>query len=191
MNGRSVILIKHAEAVLTAEVTAEHWQLSDRGRQQCLPLADRLAPHSPSIILSSTEPKAIETGQLISRRLKLPFDTALGLHEHDRSNVALVPREHFEQEMRRFFINPHDLVYGRESAEETKSRFLASVARVCRENPAGNLGLVTHGTVIALLLAAANQRDPFDLFRQLATPSFAIVEPGTWRIQTLVTDIAI
>jgi broad specificity phosphatase PhoE len=188
MTPRKLILIKHAESLLTAEVTAERWQLTDRGRAQCLSLADRLAPHAPSIIVASAEPKAIETGQILARRLKLPFETELGLHEHDRSNVPLVPREMFEEEMRRFFANPHEQVYGLESAEEARSRFAAAVTRVCREYPEGNLAIVTHGTVIALLLAAPNNRDVFELWKQLSTPSFAVVDPANGLISELVTQ---
>jgi broad specificity phosphatase PhoE len=190
MPPRKLILIKHAESLLTPEVTAERWQLTDRGRAQCVPLAERLRTYAPSNIIASTEPKAIETGQIISRQLKVPFETELGLHEHDRSNVPLVPREMFEEEMRRFFSTPHELVYGLESAEEARNRFAAAVTRVLREYPEGTIAIVTHGTVIALLLAAANGRDVFQLWKELGTPSFAVVDPGNWRIETLVADIA-
>ena len=187
---RSLILVKHAQTVLTPDVTAERWPLSPAGRAQCLPLAQRLAPLQPTMVVASTELKAIETGQLIARQLKVPFETALGLHEHDRSNVPLVPREQFEGHMRQFFETPHELVYGLETADEAYARFHAAVGQVLRVYPQGPLALVTHATVMALLLARSNNRAAFDLWLELAAPSFAVVDAATFALRELVTTIA-
>lgn len=183
------ILAKHAEPALTPEVTAERWQLTDAGRAQCARLAERLRAHAPGRIISSTEPKAIETGQLVSRQLGLPFDSEIGLHEHDRSNVPLVPRDAFEANMQRFFSLPHELVYGRESADEARVRFQSALARVLRQYPADTPAIITHGTVIALLLAVPNSLDAFSLWKSLGTPSFVVVESPTWRIVETVASI--
>ena len=45
------------------------WKLSDEGRRACVPLADEIASHSPALIITSDEPKAIETGRLVAERL--------------------------------------------------------------------------------------------------------------------------
>jgi len=189
MDNRPLILIKHAAPTLVAEVTAEHWQLSEAGRAQCVPLANRLRPHALTSIIASTEVKAIETGQLVARQLGLPFDTGLGLHEHDRSNIPLVPRDEFEAHMADFFANPMDLLYGCETAHEAQSRMRNAVDRTLREYPADTLGIVTHGTVMALLLAGPNHLDPFQLWLQLSTPSFAVVTTPDLLIRELVTDV--
>lgn len=189
MQTRQLILVKHAETLLTADVTAEHWPLTPEGRAQCPGLARKLLPLEVTEIISSTEPKAIETGQIVARELHLPFESALGLHEHDRSNVQLVARERFEEHMRQFFQMPHEVVYGRESADDAHTRFRAALIRLLREHPAGTLAVVTHGTVMALLLARANRRDPFALWLELASPSFAVVDAGTFALQDLVTAV--
>ena len=190
MEPRTLLLIKHAETQLTPEVTAERWTLTDRGRAQSRLLAERLRSYAPAIIVASAEPKAIETGQLVAAHLKIPLDTELGLHEHDRSNVPLVAREEFEAHMKAFFADPHALVYGNETAYEAHRRFSLAVTKVLRENPAGTIGIVAHGTVMALLLAGPNQRDVFEFWRSLTTPCVVVVDTGSWRIQTLITDIA-
>lgn len=190
MQTRQLILVKHAQTLLTPEVTAEGWPLSPAGRAQCLPLAERLAGKQPARVVASTELKAIETGQIIARQLKIPFETALGLHEHDRSNVPLVPRERFEEQMRQFFESPHEIVYGLESADEAYDRFHIAVVKVLREHPAGTLALVTHATVMALLLARNNGRAAFELWRGLASPSFALVDAATFALREIVPAIA-
>lgn len=83
--------------------------------------------------------------------------------------------------MAAFFASPHELVYGRETAHEALTRFRNALDRTLREHPAGTLAIVTHGTVMALLLAAANRLDPNQLWLRLATPSFVVVTYPTWQ----------
>src|SRR5436190_12024140 len=84
---RKMILIKHAAPEVVPDVPSERWRLSEAGRQRCAPLAEAIRPHAPGLIVSSLEPKAAETGELVAARLGVAFETAEGLHEHDRSNV--------------------------------------------------------------------------------------------------------
>jgi len=48
---------------------------------------ERLANQEIKKIFSSSEPKAIETAEIIGNGLSLPVEIQPGLHEHDRSNV--------------------------------------------------------------------------------------------------------
>ena len=189
MSKRTLILVKHAETLLTPEVTAERWPLTPRGREQCPALARRLGEYGLTKVVASTELKAIETGQLVARQLKVEFETAIGLHEHDRSNVPLIPREQYEERMRQFFAAPQELVYGRESADEALARYRAAVVKVHRENPDETLAIVSHGTVMALLLAQANRRGAFELWLALGSPSLAVVEAETFALCELVGNL--
>jgi broad specificity phosphatase PhoE len=50
----------------------------------------------------------------------------------------------------------------------------------------GNIAIVAHGTVISLLVAAANGLDGFELWRRLGLPSALLVEwPGLKRVRVL------
>src|SRR2546426_12664230 len=82
-----LILIKHAQPLIDASKPPEQWRLSEKGRASCAALADALAPHQLKIIISSEEPKARETVELVAAKLNLAHKTAAALHEHDRSNV--------------------------------------------------------------------------------------------------------
>src|SRR5687768_5455394 len=84
---RKLILVKHAPPEVVPGVPPEQWALSEKGRGLCAPLADALAPHEPTVVVSSEEPKAAETARLVAERLSVPWKTSPGLHEHDRSNV--------------------------------------------------------------------------------------------------------
>ena len=187
---RRILLVKHAESLLTPEVTAERWRLSDAGRAACGPLAERLRAFAPTLLVSSSEPKAMETAQLVAHALAIPSETGLDLHEHDRSNVRLVPRGAFEQYMAEFFAQPHDLIYGRETADEVHTRFRGAVERACREHPDQRPAIVTHGTVIALLVARANKLDALSFWKRLTMPAIVVVRLPLFALDEVITDIA-
>ena len=58
-------------------------------------LAERLIEYQPDIVVSSVEPKAMETAEIIATKLGLAVYTIYGLHEHDRSNVPFLPNDNF------------------------------------------------------------------------------------------------
>jgi broad specificity phosphatase PhoE len=172
---RSLILIKHSMVTIDTTVSAQHWRLSEEGRERCTTLADQLALYHPTRIVASQEPKATETGQLVAARLGLPFETAAGLGEHDRTGVPFGPTAQFEADVARFFAQPGDLVHGRETADEAYARFSGAVQRILNQYPDDTLAIVTHGTVLSLFVARHAGIDPFPLWKSLHLPSFVVL----------------
>jgi broad specificity phosphatase PhoE len=186
---RKLILIKHAAPEVVPGVPPEEWALSDRGRATCSPLAEAVRPHGPAVVVSSTEPKASETGQLLASLLGVPFETAPGLHEHDRSNVPHMPSREFISQMELFFRRPGERVLGRETADEAEARFREAVTRVLAAHPAGNVAVVSHGTVMALLVAKAAKQSAFRLWRELGLPSFVVLRLPDLALEQTVASI--
>ena len=172
---RHLILVKHSHPEIVTTVAAAQWRLSDAGRRRCVALAERLAAYRPTTMIASREPKAEETARIAAERLGLRHTTAEGLHEHDRSNVGWSSFEDFEAAVARFFAQPSELVFGRETADESRSRFAAAVDTAAAAHPHGNLVVVAHGTVIALLVAARTGTEPLPLWRRLGLPSFVVL----------------
>ena len=61
-----LILIKHASPQVETAVPSHEWKLSPAGREKAAALAERLRPDAPGAIVSSVEPKAIETARIIA-----------------------------------------------------------------------------------------------------------------------------
>jgi broad specificity phosphatase PhoE len=183
---RKLIMVKHASPLVVPGIAPERWQLSERGRESCTTLGDRLRPHAPVVIVSSIEPKAVETAELVAGRLGIPHESAAGLHEHDRSNVPHLRSSEFISSMELFFRRPDELVLGRETATQAESRFAAAIDDVLKERPEGNVAVVTHGTVIALFLARHCDKPAFRLWRELGLPSFAVLEVPDYRLIELL-----
>jgi broad specificity phosphatase PhoE len=169
---RKLILIKHAAPEVMPGVPPEQWTLSEKGRAACVPLTERVAAHAPTVIICSEEPKAAETGKLVAERLAIPWQTAPGLHEHDRSNVPHLRSAEFISMMELFFRRPDELVLGRETARGARSRFESAVQDVLDQHPNETVAIVSHGTVIALMLEGTSARTPYQTWRAMGLPSF-------------------
>ncbi|MFL5805933.1 MAG: histidine phosphatase family protein [Roseiflexaceae bacterium] len=174
-----LILVKHALPDLIPAAPAAEWRLGEAGRRGSAALAERLRPYRPAAIVASREPKATETGSIVSTILDTPFATLEGLHEHDRSNVGWLTTELLDAKVAEFFERPSDLVLGRETAGAAGERFALAVDQALAAQPSGSLVIVAHGTVITLLVAAHNDIEPFLFWKRLGLPSFVVLSlPG-------------
>jgi broad specificity phosphatase PhoE len=187
----NLILIKHAAPIVAPGVPSEEWTLSEPGKRACTPLAEAVLPYAAVAVVSSLEPKAAETGEILAARLGIPFETAEGLHEHDRSNVPHMPSRDFISLVELFFRKPTERVLGRESADEALERFERAVDDVLDRYSAQNVAVVSHGTVIALLLAEYGGGKGFELWRKMGLPSFAVVEMPARTVTQVVAKVGV
>jgi broad specificity phosphatase PhoE len=186
---RTLILVKHAGPQIEPDVSADQWRLSPRGVELCKPLAERLRPFDPTIVISSREPKAVQTAEGIARRLNLPHRVGENLHEHDRSNVPHMRSAEFISIVELFFRKPDELVLGRETAKQALDRFQRALEKVLQEHPDETVAIVSHGTVIALFVASHSDRSGFELWRKLGLPSFVVMSRPQLQVETIVDRI--
>jgi broad specificity phosphatase PhoE len=165
-----LLLVRHSEPQLDPAVPSEEWRLSEEGRRRCGPLAERLAELEPRALLSSTEPKARETAELVAPALGLDVQLSDGVRETARRTVGWLERAEIDRAIRELFDRPDEVVFGEESAAAALARFEHAVAGL--PEPAV---VVTHGTVLSLYVAARTERDPYELWRGLELPDLVAV----------------
>jgi broad specificity phosphatase PhoE len=187
---RTLLLVRHAATVMDPSRAAASWGLSGAGRAACSALADRLAIDRPAALVASIEPKACDTARAVAASLGLPWSTAVGLHEHDRTGVGVMEPDIWRDRVRALFARPTELVLGRESAQQATHRFAAAIERVLELHPAGNLAVVTHGTVLSLFVAMHNDLDAHALWQRLGMPSIVALELPGFRLRDLVVTVA-
>lgn len=184
---RTLILVRHSSPEFVTGMPAREWHLSAEGRRRSEALAGRLADYDLTVVVASEEPKAKETGQIIARLLDLPFETAPGLHEHERGVVQSVgSQEEFGMAVSHFFERPAERVLGFETADEAYLRFAAAVSSVVAKHCQGSVAIVSHGTVITLLISRANGIEPFRFWSSLTLPAFAVLSLPELRLQKTV-----
>lgn len=186
---RTLVLVKHSEPVLEPGVAPKRWRLSEKGRFGSVLLGEHLARYEPRAIVSSEEPKAVETAEIAAGRLGVGRSIRPGLHEHDRTGIPFLGNEEFQQAARDLFANPDDLVWGNETAEQARARFEGAVRRVLDEREEEVVPIVAHGTVISLLVARYNDLDAYDLWRSLGLPSFVVLSAEEFQLRETVPDL--
>jgi broad specificity phosphatase PhoE len=185
-----LILIKHARPLVDPARPSHEWKLSDQGRQDASRLADRLKDHGIAKVFSSDEPKAIETAQVIASALNTPTEVAADIFEHDRSNVPHMRSGEFISHVELFFRKPDELVLGRETASECANRFAQAIQRLVSDHQASTaIAVVTHGTVLSLYLSELNAGKPFELWRRMGLPSYAVIDTATRNVEHLVEKL--
>ena len=169
LKSRRLLLVRHSNPVVRPDVPARDWSISDEGVVRARQLALRLELERAGSIYSSLEPKALDTATAMADVWQLPVKPVAGIHEHDRSHEPLLARSQFERRLRDFFERPTVVVFGRESADEARRRFTVAITRLLIGDR-GDVVLVTHGTVLALYVAAVTAQDAFALWKRLDMP---------------------
>ena len=169
------VLVKHSLSEIDSEVPSREWRLSEEGQVRSRILAEKLGQYDLDVIVSSNEPKAIETASISARSLNIPVEVVEGLHEHERRNVGFLEKECFEQSISRFFSRPTELVFGEETADTAYNRFSKAVYGLSDRFPQANMALISHGTVLSLLVSRVSTLEPFALWKQLGLPSYVVL----------------
>ncbi|MXX15185.1 MAG: histidine phosphatase family protein [Gemmatimonadetes bacterium] len=184
-----LILIKHAQPQIDKTKSAPDWHLSDSGRASCIPLAEALRPYKPDLLITSEEPKARETGQLVAEALQIPYTLAPNFHEHDRKGVPFISPETWHSIVKTFFARPNALIFGNETAHQARLRFTQAIEKAVKTHPRKTIAIATHGTVISLFTAQKTRTNGFDLWQQLNLPSYVVFDLPDYNLNTIVTEI--
>jgi broad specificity phosphatase PhoE len=169
---RKLILIRHSLSEIEPDVPAAKWLLSEEGVARARTFAARVDPGTARCVFTSTEPKAAHTARLLGAPWHLPVEETAGLHEHERPEPRMLPRDQFEDLVRAVFTRPSEVVFGSESADAALERFGSAVMRAI-DQTARDAVIVSHGTVIALFVAKHTGTDPFEFWKRQQMP-FAV-----------------
>lgn len=171
-----LILVKHSLPEIKKSLPAREWKLSEEGRLRAHLLAEKLWLYQPEVIVSSVEPKATETAEIIAREHKLKLQITDDLHEHDRSTISYLSKDEFEMAVRGFFMNPGLLVFGNETANEAHFRFSKAVDSTLNAHQNRTTVIVSHGTVISLFVSRLTGISGLYLWNELGLPSFVVLD---------------
>jgi broad specificity phosphatase PhoE len=188
---RQVVLVKHALPELEAGVAPRHWKLGSRGEAGSRALAALLGRFGAFRLEHSPEPKAGRTAELVALELAIERHERSGLEEIDRGAQPILTRAEHTAHNAGLFADPARAVVGNESAAQALARFESALAAALAATPADeHLVAITHGTVIALLVAAHNPIDGFALWQRLQCPSFVVLAANGYGLSEVREAIA-
>ena len=187
-NGRFLLLIRQSAVHIDQQKSSNEWSLSAEGREQCHQFASLIAPYHPPQIITSKENKAMETGWLLARVLRVSAKSAENLHEHDRQGeIYKANQQDFHKAIARFFSFPEELVFGRETAVQASERIDFAIMQLIDQHPGHNLAIVTHGTVLSLFVNRYNPwTDLLTFWESLKMPCAALLRLPDLAFQELI-----
>ncbi|MEO8715376.1 MAG: histidine phosphatase family protein [Acetobacteraceae bacterium] len=150
---RTVFFITHPDVALDPAVPITEWPLSPRGRQRMEAASMRQWLAGVGAIWCSTERKAIDGAAILAGGLGVPWSELASLGENDRASTGYLPKAEFEMVADAFFARPLESVRGWERAVDAQRRIVGAIDTVLnRSHAAGDIAIVSHGGVAALLL---------------------------------------
>jgi broad specificity phosphatase PhoE len=177
-----LILVKHSMPEIIENIPGREWKLSDQGKTLAQGLAERLRSYQPDVIISSIEPKAVETAEIIAQALGLTTQIVADLHEHERSKTTFLPGGVFQLAIQEFFDKPDQLVFGDETANQAHQRFSNTVYSIVGKFINQTIVIIAHGTVISLFVSRLTGTSGFSLWSELGLPSLVVLDMQSNRI---------
>ena len=149
---QTVFFITHPDVLIDPAVPVPEWRLNARGLARMHAMLTRNWIGGIVRVASSTERKAVDGARILSGRLGASPVQHAGLGENDRSATGYLPRPEFEAMADAFFARPNESVRGWEPAVDAQTRIVAAMRDVLRAAPRGDVAVISHGGVGALLL---------------------------------------
>ena len=185
-----LVLVKHARPEVDPALPSSAWTLGVEGLEGSVRLAERLRPLGLDLVVGSVEPKAAETARIVAKELDLPFQTGHDLHEQRRESAGYLDAQRFQDAIRQLFAHPAELVFGDETGDDAGRRFGTGLELLVKAHRGRRLGVVAHGTVIALHLERAYGVDGWSTWNALAgLPSYVVVDRRTKTIVEVVRSV--
>lgn len=176
----ALILIRHSNSRQIPGISAHQWTLTDEGRERCIMLAEQLRPYHLARLASSDEPKATLTAELLREALGItpPVEVALDFRETRRETAPYHAEiADFQAAIYAAMQQPDALLYGEEAFTAARQRLEAALRQFVVAHPNERLGVVTHGTVMSMLLSHITGQPAYDIWQSLEMPAYAVLSP--------------
>jgi len=176
-----LILIRHSATRQVPGISSPLWELSDEGRKRCRILADHLRPYRVATIASSDEAKAISTASILAEAIGIASQIIVepDFRETRRETVPYYESvSDFREAIRAAMLSPNRVVFGEESFAEARARFNTALHRLVTLHPGKTLAVVTHGTVMSLVVGQASGLDAYSTWKSLEMPAYAVFTPN-------------
>lgn len=165
---QSIYLIRHAKAT-GQEPDAE---LTDEGLRQAEKLANILAHHSISYIVSSPWKRAVQTAMPLGIATPQPIHTDDRLQERILSSVNL---PNWMDVLKRTYDDVDWVEEGGESSRTAAARGIALLEELWNR-PEQHGAVVTHGNLLSLLIREHEPSFGFEEWAKLANPDVYVLE---------------
>ncbi len=144
--------ITHPDVLIDPDTPVTEWKLNPRGLARMRAMLKQDWISGITHVATSAERKATDGAAILAEHLALVPAVHPGLGENDRSATGYLPKSEFEAMADKFFASPEESIRGWERAVDAQARIVDAVRDVLATAPPGDVAIVSHGGVGALLL---------------------------------------
>lgn len=153
-----LILIRHGETSKNVAKSLhglnDQESLNETGKKQIQKTAIKVAEYSPSFIYSSTEKRALESAEILSQQLNIPFRPIDGMYERNWGTFTGKPWDEVKAildpmtlEERYLYVPPDG-----ESWKTFEDRLIGAIKTITAKHPNETVIVVSHGGAIRALM---------------------------------------
>ncbi|MFW9965992.1 MAG: histidine phosphatase family protein [Candidatus Thorarchaeota archaeon] len=146
-------LMRHAETAIDHSVPVHEWQLTEEGLRHVENLASMGIFDSIDSIISSTEPKALQTAMPFADRLGIGVERYPELRELDRGKGGLLSNAEYLHSVEGL-LNRHHAVPGWEFRDTAMARFQTGLRKIMDKGGFKEALLISHGIVLSMHFAS-------------------------------------
>ena len=177
----TITLIRHSKVDRYPHLTSDKWPLSDEGKRLAINLT--IAIPRLQTIFSSPQVKAFETAEIIAQNVSTDIILRDGFTSVLGEGTGEIPN--YSQIVEGFLTGKTDVINpGGETMEQVRERVSREIDCLESEYPGlEDIGIVTHGLVLAIFLASLYGKEPIQMHREIGMLDFTVID---WKSQTVL-----
>ncbi len=172
-----IVLIRHSKSLVNPDISITSWGLSAEGMILAKKLNSLPQIKTIQVVYSSLQPKALETAVLATKNLDIPIKTDDGLTESTSFTNKFVSLKELEENTRKYYAEKTCSINGGETFKEAQERFAKALEDIVKkEQGKENIGIVSHGNILAGFVSQMTSEDPLEIVQKIRQPDVAVFD---------------
>lgn len=172
-----MVFIRHSKSLVNPNIPITSWGLSEEGRILAKKLNSLSQIKTIEVIYSSLQPKALETAALATENLGIQIKTDNNLTESTSFTNKFVSLKELEENTRKYYAEKILSIHGGETFVQAQERFAKALEEIVKkEQGKENIGIVSHGNILAGFVSQITRTDPFEIVEKIAQPDVAVFD---------------
>jgi broad specificity phosphatase PhoE len=176
-----IVLVRHAAVEADPTTLPSLWPLSDEGRAGARALAREQLWQPIERIFTSPELKALETAHIIAGPNAMTFTAVEDLREVERPANQWIASRYpggYAGAVKDYLAEPTKATHGWEPPVVAQHRIRACIDRLRQWEP-DCFAVTGHGQTLSLYVASVTGFDPWEIWRTIAMPDYAVIDPDS------------
>lgn len=188
----NLVFIRHSKSLVNPNIPITTWGLSEEGILLAKKLGGIVQIRELDVIYSSLQTKALETAILVTKNAGIPIKTDNRLTESTSFTNRFVSLEGLQQNTKKYYSDKNLSINNGETLEESLKRFMEALDDIIKtETDKNNIGIVSHGNILAAFSSQYIHQDPYQLVEKMRQPDLAVLDWGTKQFVMFFGEIPI